>query len=77
MGIPKLRQYLEPYAERAIIDPTNVVLDGPALAYHILKLCSRTIRKTSPLEQPSYEVLGRTAIAWLERVQSCGLFMYN
>ncbi|AEO55372.1 hypothetical protein MYCTH_2299128 [Thermothelomyces thermophilus ATCC 42464] len=75
MGIPQLRRHLEPYAERAILDPSNVVLDGPALAYHVLGLCTRTARKTSPLEQPSYELLGRTAIAWLKRIQSCGLLV--
>ncbi|KAL2159887.1 hypothetical protein VTH06DRAFT_2020 [Thermothelomyces fergusii] len=75
MGIPKLRRHLEPYAQRAIIGLTNIVLDGPAFAYHVLRLCSRTSRKASPFEQPSYEVLGRTAIAWLERLQSCGLLV--
>jgi hypothetical protein len=75
MGIPQLRRHLEPYAERAAIEPGTAVLDGPALAYHVLNLCSRTTRKTSPFEQPSYERLGKTAIAWLERMQACGLMV--
>ncbi|KAK3306679.1 XPG domain containing-domain-containing protein [Chaetomium strumarium] len=73
MGIPQFKRHLEPYAERALIEPCNVVLDGPALAYHILNLCSRTRRKGSPLEQPSYQLLGKTAVAWLHRIQACGL----
>ncbi|KAH6856704.1 XPG domain containing-domain-containing protein [Chaetomium sp. MPI-CAGE-AT-0009] len=73
MGIPQLRRQLERYAERAVIETTNVILDGPALAYHVLGLCSRTTRKSSPFEQPSYELLGKTAIAWLSQIQKCGL----
>lgn len=76
MGIPQLKRHLEPYAERAAIEPGNAVLDGPALAYHMLNLCSRVTRKTSPFEQPSYELLGKTAIDWLERIQACGLSVY-
>jgi hypothetical protein len=76
MGIPQFKRHLEPYAERAFIEPGNVVLDGPALAYHILNLCSRTRRKSSPLEQPSYQLLGKTAVEWLDRLQACGLSVY-
>ncbi len=77
MGIPQLKRRLEPYAERAAIKPGDVVLDGPSLAYHILGLCSRATRQTSPFEQPSYELLGRTTIAWLDRIQECGLSVYG
>ncbi|GAB1318852.1 XPG domain containing-domain-containing protein [Madurella fahalii] len=73
MGIPHLRRNLEPYAERAVIEPCNAVVDGPALAYHVLSLCSRETRKTTPFEQPSYDLLGRTAVAWLDKIQKCGL----
>ncbi len=77
MGIPQLKRHLEPYAERADIKPGDVVLDGPALAYHVLSLCSRAIRKTSPLEQPSNHLLGQTAVAWLDQIQACGLSVYG
>ncbi|KAK4103754.1 hypothetical protein N658DRAFT_445199 [Parathielavia hyrcaniae] len=73
MGIPQLKRHLEPYAERAPVEPGSAVLDGPALAYHVLNLCSQTARSSSPSEQPSYERLGKTAIAWLHRIQACGL----
>ncbi|KAK3323955.1 XPG domain containing-domain-containing protein [Cercophora scortea] len=74
MGIPHLKRYLEPYAKRGTVSSCKVALDGPAFAYFILGLC---LRKTSrsPFEQPSYELLGRTAIAWLDRIQECGLFI--
>ncbi|KAL2015431.1 hypothetical protein VTK56DRAFT_5509 [Thermocarpiscus australiensis] len=73
MGIPHLKRHLEPYAERAVIEPCDAVVDGPALAYHVLGLCARTVRRTSPFEQPWYGLLGRTAVAWLDRIQACGL----
>ncbi|KAK4204156.1 XPG domain containing-domain-containing protein [Triangularia verruculosa] len=73
MGIPHLKRNLEPYAERGPIEPCDVVVDGPALAYHVLSLASRTTIKTTPFEQPSYELLGRTALAWLEKMEECGL----
>lgn len=73
MGIPQFKRHLEPYGERCALKQGKVVVDGPALAYHILNLCSRTTRKTSPFEQPSYDLLGRTAIAWLDHIQACGL----
>ncbi|CAP70388.1 uncharacterized protein PODANS_3_4670 [Podospora anserina S mat+] len=74
MGIPHLKRNLEPYAERGAIAPCNVVVDGPALAYHVLSLASRTTIKTSPFEQPSYELLGRTAIQWLEKMEDAHIY---
>lgn len=76
MGIPRLKRNLESFADKGVIKPCEVVVDGPALAYHALNLCSRTALKSSPFEQPSYELLGRTAIAWLEKVEEYGLNMY-
>ncbi|KAK4165971.1 XPG domain containing-domain-containing protein [Cladorrhinum sp. PSN259] len=73
MGIPRLKRNLEPFADKGVIKPCKVVVDGPALAYHALNLCSRATLKSSPFEQPSYELLGRTAIAWLEKVEEYGL----
>jgi len=73
MGIPQFKRHLEPYGERSVLKQGKVVLDGPALAYHVLSLCSRTTRKTSPFEQPSYELLGKTVIAWLDHIQARGL----
>jgi len=76
MGIPHLKRHLEPYAQRGAIAPCDVVVDGPAFAYHILNLCQRKTLRSSPFELPSYEVLGRTAIAWLDRIEEGGLSVY-
>ncbi|KAK4231326.1 Deoxyhypusine hydroxylase [Podospora fimiseda] len=73
MGIPRLKRLLEPFADRKIIQPCKAVIDGPALAYHALTLCSRGTLKSSPFEQPSYEVLGRTAIDWLNQIEEYGV----
>ncbi|KAL2261858.1 hypothetical protein VTK26DRAFT_3150 [Humicola hyalothermophila] len=73
MGIPQIKRHLEPYADRAALEPCSTVLDGPALAYHILAVCSRSTKRTSPFEQPSYGLLGKTAVAWLDQIKACGL----
>lgn len=63
MGIPHFITTLEPYAEHGILDNTRVVIDGPAFAYHVLYICNR-----SGLVQPSYQLLGSTAISWLDEL---------
>ncbi|KAK3318400.1 XPG domain containing-domain-containing protein [Apodospora peruviana] len=73
MGIPRLKRYLEPLAERAGIPPCELVIDGPALAYHILGCCMKGVRSRTPHDQPSNEQLGQTAVAWLDQIQACGL----
>lgn len=75
MGIPHLKSYLQPYAENGIIKPCSVTIDGPAFAYHIYGLCTRELG-SSPFEQPSYKLLGETAIAWLEQIANYGFSMY-
>lgn len=49
----------------------RVVIDGPALAYHILWIARRNV--SNILEEPTYAVLAATAIQWLDRVASHGL----
>ncbi|EFQ30613.1 hypothetical protein CGRA01v4_12627 [Colletotrichum graminicola] len=63
MGIPHLLKHLSPYGVLGPIDGDRVVIDGPALAYHIYHLCTRS---TSGV--PSYDLLGRTALAWLDKL---------
>ncbi|KAK1561479.1 XPG domain containing-domain-containing protein [Colletotrichum navitas] len=63
MGIPHLLNHLSPYGVLGPIDGDRVVIDGPALAYHIYHLCTRS---TSGV--PSYDLLGRTALAWLDKL---------
>ncbi|KAM0499786.1 hypothetical protein ACHAP8_005394 [Fusarium lateritium] len=61
MGIPRLISTLEPYVVHGVLDNESVVIDGPALAYHVLYICNR-----HEIPHPSYKVLGDTAIAWLD-----------
>ncbi|KAK3905709.1 Deoxyhypusine hydroxylase [Staphylotrichum tortipilum] len=73
MGVPQLKKWMAPHSERGVMQRSDTVVDGPALAYHVFSLCSRGSRKISPFQQPSYSLLGSTAIAWLDRLQECGL----
>lgn len=75
MGVFKLRKFLEPYSETFALESGSAILDGPSFAYHIFYLCSRTVLQTTPFEQPSYELLGRTAISWLTAIRSHGYSM--
>ncbi|KAJ4011405.1 hypothetical protein NW752_007059 [Fusarium irregulare] len=63
MGIPRLISTLEPYVVHQVLDNKSVVIDGPALAYHILYICNR-----HGIPQPSYKILGKTAVAWLDEL---------
>ncbi|KAH7241782.1 XPG domain containing-domain-containing protein [Fusarium tricinctum] len=66
MGIPRLIVTLEPYVVHGVLDNQHVVIDGPALAYHILYICNR-----HGIPQPSYKLLGETAIAWFDELIRC------
>ncbi|KAF5661837.1 hypothetical protein FHETE_8243 [Fusarium heterosporum] len=63
MGIPRLIVTLEPYVVHGVLDNQHVVIDGPALAYHVLYICNR-----HGIPQPSYKILGDTAIAWFDEL---------
>ncbi|KAK5998132.1 hypothetical protein PT974_00504 [Cladobotryum mycophilum] len=65
MGIPHLIATLERYAEYEVLENETVVIDGPALAYHILYMC-----RANAASQPSYGLLGQAAIAWLDELQN-------
>lgn len=70
MGIPHLIATLEPYAEHGTLQDEHVVIDGPALAYHILYICNR-----DGIVQPSYQLLGATTIAWLDELTKHNVVM--
>ncbi|KAF9881605.1 DNA replication initiation factor cdc45 [Colletotrichum karsti] len=65
MGIPHLINHLAPYGVLAPLDGDRVVIDGPALAYHVYHLCTR-----SSTGLPSYQLLGDTTIAWLDKLMN-------
>lgn len=71
MGISGLLTILEPYARPDYLDSRRVVIDGPALAYHILHKCERN---GYPI--PSYELLALSAIAWLDELVKHGVVVY-
>ncbi len=88
MGIPHLAARLQTYATPRHIsrdkdDATSIhpkaIIDGPSFAYHIYNLClGRKSSAVNVLEAvPSYLELGITAIAWLQRLELCGLNMYE
>lgn len=72
MGIRGLTATLKPFAARSDLRG-RLVIDGPALAYHILHLCRVELMSSTALEEPSYSVLGSTVIRWLDSLQDCGL----
>lgn len=66
MGIPRLISTLEPFAVRGPLEgDDDLVIDGPALAYHVLYICRR-----NRIGQPSYDLLGRTTVSWLDKLSS-------
>lgn len=70
MGIRGLTNLLRRYASREELCG-RVVIDGPALAYHILWIASHNV--STILDEPTYSVLVTTAIQWLDRLESHGL----
>lgn len=64
MGIPHLITTLERYASDKTLQSQTVVIDGPALAYHVLHIC-----RIQGASQPSYRLLGRVVIDWLDRLK--------
>lgn len=70
MGIPRLRQLLEPFSEQVDLKNRDIVIDGPALVYHILYQCQR--HATSLFDLPTYDLLGQTAVRWLDELFKSG-----
>lgn len=71
MGIPHLISTLEHFADQIALQHGDaVVIDGPALAYHILFICKRNGQV-----HPSYQLLSDTAIRWLDELTDRGVSM--
>ncbi|KAI3401348.1 hypothetical protein diail_11431 [Diaporthe ilicicola] len=71
MGIRGLTASLRPFATWSKLTGT-VVIDGPALAYHVLFAGRLEASVSTALKDPSYSVLGSSAIQWLDNLQSRG-----
>jgi hypothetical protein len=61
MGITGLTATLQPYGVSGVFTDQHVVIDGPALAYTILSIC-----RSNGIAQPSYDLLSRSVIQWLD-----------
>ncbi|KAJ4389927.1 hypothetical protein N0V93_007399 [Gnomoniopsis smithogilvyi] len=70
MGIRGLTNVLKQYASREELCG-RVVIDGPAMAYHILWIARHNV--ATILDEPPYSLLAATAIQWLNRLESHGL----
>lgn len=67
MGIRGLANTLRQFASREELEG-RVVIDGPALAYHILGIAR--LNALTILDEPTYAVLANTATQWLDSLQS-------
>lgn len=77
MGIPHLITHLEPYAESEHLASKNVVIDGPAFAYHVYHICMSAKTDARGLFQitPSYAEISKLAIEWLQELEHHGATM--
>lgn len=75
MGIRGLTATLKPFASRSELRG-RVVIDGPALAYHILHISRVELASSTALEEPTYSVLASTVIQWLDSLHGCGIEVY-
>ncbi|TLS28530.1 hypothetical protein PpBr36_01356 [Pyricularia pennisetigena] len=73
MGIRNLATNIKPYSQDYVLDSNSrIVIDGPSLAYHIISLCSPRQGATTPFQQPRYDLLADTALAWLQELERHG-----
>ncbi|RDA92144.1 hypothetical protein CP533_5571 [Ophiocordyceps camponoti-saundersi (nom. inval.)] len=68
MGIPHLTSNLEPFAERHALQDETVVIDGPALAFHLLHIC-----RVNGASQPSYRLIAQSTLRWLDELSNYGV----
>ncbi|KAF4584207.1 DNA replication initiation factor cdc45 [Ophiocordyceps camponoti-floridani] len=65
MGIPHLATSLQRFANHRALQDESVVIDGPALAHHMLNICR--VNDASP---PSYNLIAKSYIRWLDGLYS-------
>lgn len=70
MGIPRLTALLQPYADLCSLQDQAVVIDGPALAYHVLHVC-----RINGAVQPSYQLVAKTTLDWLNELSRHNVIM--
>ncbi|EFX04368.1 DNA replication initiation factor cdc45 [Grosmannia clavigera kw1407] len=76
MGVPKLLATLTPYGDRRPLEAEQVVIDGPALAYHAASLCQAVPQPAAALshtfDQATSSQLGQAALVWLDELRGRG-----
>ncbi|KAF4553673.1 Hypothetical protein D9617_6g094040 [Elsinoe fawcettii] len=79
MGIPGLTRKAEQHAarvvyQRSVTQDRQAIIDGPALAYHILNLCiSQRQQRKSPFDDvPTYQEIATSTVAWLAHLSRYG-----
>jgi hypothetical protein len=77
MGVRHLITFLRPYATSEALAGKQLVIDGPAFAYHIYHIALQSRgNATSYFEAvPSYNVLADTAITWLDGLRASNAVM--
>ncbi|KAG9251831.1 XPG domain containing-domain-containing protein [Emericellopsis atlantica] len=68
MGIPRLIATLEPYSNQHKLQNEEVVIDGPALAYHVSWIC-----RQSGHSYPSSALLQQVVLQWLDALADQGI----
>ncbi|PFH59120.1 hypothetical protein XA68_12786 [Ophiocordyceps unilateralis] len=63
MGIPHLTTSLQSFAQHRALQNEAIVIDGPALAYHILHVC-----RVNGASQPSYRLIAQSTLRWLDEL---------
>lgn len=78
MGVRHLITFLRPYSTLESIAGQQIVIDGPAFAHHIYYICLKGTKSAqNALEAaPSYSVLVKTALLWLEGLQDSNAVMH-
>ena len=71
MGIKGLRRSLRSYGIRTHIGDSHVVIDGPAMVYHVWS--QQNEARLSVLDVPSYKCLSAAIISWLNLLHSHGI----
>ena len=71
MGVRGLTKRLRSYGIRTHIGDSHVVIDGPAMVYHVWSQQHET--RLSVLDVPSYESLGAAITSWLNLLRRHGI----
>lgn len=89
MGIPHLTAQIRPYAQpfswssnitdenKCSTHRSSLIIDGPSFAYYIYHrvALSKPSSSSALTTLPAYSELAEAAIAWLEEIETFGVFV--